>query len=148
MESRCVRRSHVSKQTQGQSEDRCGGSGVLHPVREKQGENRGRQRKNIGWLKKPLEKKRKNGRKTRRVNRSMRRAARLKTKVDELTVGTFTVALWPSMARTVMAMPRRYWKSTGRRAVILSDCRRRGGMARTGSQQRGKPYSAVDLAEM
>ena len=78
----------------------------------------------------------------------MRRAARLKTKVDELTVGTFTVALWPSMARTVMAMPRRYWKSTGRRAVILSDCRRRGGMARTGSQQRGKPYSAVDLAEM
>ena len=81
----------MSKQTQGQSEDRCGGSGVLHPVREKQGENRGRQRKNIGWLKKPLEKKRKNGRKTRRVNRSMRRAARLKTRVGQLTVGTFDV---------------------------------------------------------
>ena len=80
----------------------------------------------------------------------MRRLARLKTRVGELIVGTFTTSVPRlSTARMVLTMPRRYWKSSGRRAVILSDYRRREGTAKTGSQQRGTPYTAaVELAEV
>ena len=39
MESRDARRSHVSKQSQRQDGGRCGGSGVLHPTRWKEGKN-------------------------------------------------------------------------------------------------------------